>query len=686
MIRRLLIANRGEIAVRIARTCRRLGIETVAVYSEAERRALHVRAADAGRCIGPAEPARSYLDGPALVAAARATGAEAIHPGYGFLSENAGFAEACAAAGLTFVGPRPRAIREMGSKERSRALAHRLGVPTVPGYHGAAQDDATLAREAGRIGYPAARQGERRRRRQGDPSRRAPRRSRGGAGDGETRGHGRFRRRVADPRALPRASAPYRSSGARRPPWSTGRICSIASARSSAIIRSSSRRRPAPRLADRARAGLREAALRVAEAIDYDSAGTVEFLVDDASDRVLFPGDEHPTAGRASDDGDGDRRRSRRAADRLSPAASRSRAWSATQSRRASRSKRGCAPSVPMKGFCRRREPSASTTSLPSTASAWIRASLSGSEVTPYYDSMLAKIVAHGASREEARRRLVAALGGTLLSGVDSNLDFLRDVLETEAFRSAEISTRFLETRFAAQRRTEDGRGGERSRSDRRGAFLGRPNREHGGASRCPRRGTGSVPGGSRDGRVMRAGRRSCCAPRMARRRTVRVTAAEKRYQVEDGETRLGRRLVAGARRSASRDRRLASPTPCRPRRGHDMDLRRLPSSTLPGRFPGGPSRGSRSRGERRSPQPRRAVSRAGHERGGLSRRSSRVGQLAGGHGSDEDGPPVARGGRRCGARDPLSPRPHRHRRGAARGIRAEWRVNRSTHPRRRTM
>jgi 3-methylcrotonyl-CoA carboxylase alpha subunit len=154
MFSKILIANRGEIACRIIRTARRLGISTVAVYSEADRDAAHVAFADAARAIGPAPARESYLDGEKIIAAALASGAEAIHPGYGFLSENAGLAEACAAADLVFIGPPAAAIRAMGGKSEAKALMARAGVPVVPGYHGDDQSAEKLAAEAGATGYP----------------------------------------------------------------------------------------------------------------------------------------------------------------------------------------------------------------------------------------------------------------------------------------------------------------------------------------------------------------------------------------------------------------------------------------------------------------------------------------------------------------------------------------------------
>ncbi len=154
MFTKVLIANRGEIACRVIATCRRLGIATVAVYSDADRNARHVRLADEAIHIGPAAARESYLRGDALLDAARLTGAQAIHPGYGFLSENADFADACAAAGITFIGPPASAIRAMGDKSAAKALMANAGVPLTPGYHGDQQEPSFLREQADAIGYP----------------------------------------------------------------------------------------------------------------------------------------------------------------------------------------------------------------------------------------------------------------------------------------------------------------------------------------------------------------------------------------------------------------------------------------------------------------------------------------------------------------------------------------------------
>src|SRR5215469_16570008 len=154
MFKKILIANRGEIACRVMRTCKRLGVKTVAVYSDADRHALHVQMADEAVHIGPAKAAESYLDGERILAAAKETGAEAVHPGYGFLSENEDFARACAQAGVVFIGPTPEAIELMGSKSAAKSLMEKAGVPVTPGYHGDDQSLKTLEAETRRIGWP----------------------------------------------------------------------------------------------------------------------------------------------------------------------------------------------------------------------------------------------------------------------------------------------------------------------------------------------------------------------------------------------------------------------------------------------------------------------------------------------------------------------------------------------------
>src|SRR5215213_2347001 len=153
-MKKILIANRGEIAVRVIRACRDMGIATAAVYSECDRAALHVRLADEAWPVGPSSPRESYLRIDAIIDAAKKSGAEALHPGYGFLAENEDFAAACRQAGVVFIGPSPEAIAAMGDKAAAKRLMEKAGVPLVPGYHGENQDAALLEKEAARIGYP----------------------------------------------------------------------------------------------------------------------------------------------------------------------------------------------------------------------------------------------------------------------------------------------------------------------------------------------------------------------------------------------------------------------------------------------------------------------------------------------------------------------------------------------------
>src|SRR4051812_4171122 len=154
MFQKILIANRGEIALRVICACKDLGIRTVAVYSEADRYSLHVRFADEAICIGPAKSARSYLDIPSVISAAEITNVSAIHPGYGFLSENAGFAEVCQISGIQFIGPKPDVIRMMGVKERARGIMKEAGVPILPGSDGVINSPEEALDIAGKIGYP----------------------------------------------------------------------------------------------------------------------------------------------------------------------------------------------------------------------------------------------------------------------------------------------------------------------------------------------------------------------------------------------------------------------------------------------------------------------------------------------------------------------------------------------------
>ncbi|MFO1075999.1 MAG: biotin carboxylase N-terminal domain-containing protein, partial [Geminicoccaceae bacterium] len=279
MLASLLIANRGEIACRIIRTCRRLGIRTVAVYSDADRDALHVRLADEAVRLGPAPAAESYLLAERVLEAARLTGAEAVHPGYGFLSESAAFARAVREAGLVFVGPPPEAMERLGGKDSAKALLAPAGVPLVPGYHGADQADARLRDEASAIGFPllikaVAGGGGKGMRRVDDPADflelLAACRREAKAAFGEDR--------VLLERLIERPRHVELQVFADRPGQAVHlfeRDCTL-QRRHQKIIEEA----PAPNLAPELRAALGEAATGAALAAGYENAGTVEFLLD----------------------------------------------------------------------------------------------------------------------------------------------------------------------------------------------------------------------------------------------------------------------------------------------------------------------------------------------------------------------------------------------------------------------
>ncbi|CUX62148.1 acetyl/propionyl/methylcrotonyl-CoA carboxylase subunit alpha [Rhizobium oryzihabitans] len=279
MFSKILIANRGEIACRIIRTAARMGIRTVAVYSDADRDAMHVALADEAIGIGPAPARSSYLDAEKIVAAAHASGAEAIHPGYGFLSENAGFAEACASAGLVFIGPTPDAIRAMGGKSEAKALMAQAGVPVVPGYHGEDQTEERLADEAKGIGYPVlikASAGG------GGKGMRIVRKKRefaaelAGAKREALAAFGNDRMLIEKYLERPRhVEVQVFADGKGNCVSLFERDCSI-QRRHQKVIEEA----PAPGLPDTLRQRMYDAAVAAARAIDYRGAGTVEFLLD----------------------------------------------------------------------------------------------------------------------------------------------------------------------------------------------------------------------------------------------------------------------------------------------------------------------------------------------------------------------------------------------------------------------
>jgi geranyl-CoA carboxylase alpha subunit len=442
----LLVANRGEIAVRVIRTARALGLRTVAVYSDADAHARHVLEADAAVRLGAGPARESYLDGERVIAACRASGAGAIHPGYGFLSENADFARACRAAGIVFVGPPPEAIDALGNKSAAKRLAHRLGVPCLPGYQGEEQDDERLIAELRRIGAPAmikaaAGGGGRGMRAIDDLADEAALRTAIGGARTEARsafadGTLLVERRVLDARHVEvqvfgDTHGGYVHLGERD--CSTQR-------RNQKVLEEA----PAPGVSDALRARLGEAAIRLAREVGYVGAGTVEFLLEpdgafwflEMNTRLQV---EHPVT-EAVTGLDLVAWQLRIAlGDRLPLAQADIRfAGHAIEARL-------CAED-PFAGFAPQVGPIAAWR-MPSGDGIRVDHGLADrAQVPPFYDSMIAKVIASGADREQARRRLVAALADTTVAGLRTNRDWLIGCLGSAAFAEVALSTGWLES------------------------------------------------------------------------------------------------------------------------------------------------------------------------------------------------------------------------------------------------
>ncbi len=438
MFSTLLVANRGEIACRVIRTARRMGLRTIAVYSDADAGALHVATADGAVRIGPAPARESYLNIGALIDAARATSAEAVHPGYGFLSENADFAEACAEAGLTFVGPPPAAIRAMGSKAAAKALMERAGVPLVPGYHGEDQSDATLRDQAARIGFPLL-----------------VKASAGGGGKGMkvamtaaeleealSLARGEAAAAFGDDRLLlERYLTKPRHIEIQVFADSHGNVVSLFE-RDCSIQRRHQKvveEAPAPGMTEERRAAMGKAACDAARAIGYVGAGTVEFIAEGESFHFMEMNTrlqvEHPVTEAITGldlvewqlrvaAGESLPRREEEL--RIDGHAIEVRLYAEDPSR-------DFAPSV---GTLRH-------LALPAElrVDAGVRA---GDTIPIHYDPMIAKLIAHGPDRETARRRLLRGLEAAAVAGVRTNLPLLRGILAHPAFAAADLDTGFI--------------------------------------------------------------------------------------------------------------------------------------------------------------------------------------------------------------------------------------------------
>jgi 3-methylcrotonyl-CoA carboxylase alpha subunit len=447
MFSSVLIANRGEIAVRIARTAKRLGLRVIAVYSEADADALHVRVADEAHLIGPPAARESYLVADKLIEVARKSGAQCIHPGYGFLSENAAFAEACAAAGIVFVGPPPSAIRAMGLKDQAKALMEKAGVPVVPGYHGELQDPKFLKEKAYQIGYPVLIKAVA-----------------GGGGKGMRRvdKHAEFdaalesatregQSSFGDPRVLIEkyVTAPRHiemqvfADSHGNVIHLNERDCSL-QRRHQKVIEEA----PAPGMTAEVRAIMGRAATEAARAVGYQGAGTIEFIADGA--QGLRPDGfwfmemntrlqvEHPVTEAITGldlvelqfhVAAGGQLPFRQEHVPIKGHAAEARLYAEDPAR-------GFLPSTGK----------LAALELPRGEGIRVDAGVEeGSAVSPYYDPMIAKVIAHGANRDEALSRLANALGETVVVGPRANAAFLKALVSHPEFRAERFDTGFID-------------------------------------------------------------------------------------------------------------------------------------------------------------------------------------------------------------------------------------------------
>ena len=458
MFKKILIANRGEIACRVAATARRMGIQTVAVYSDADAGAKHVQACDEAVHVGGSAPKDSYLQWQRILEAAKATGAEAVHPGYGFLSENEDFAKACAAAGLVFIGPPASAILAMGLKAESKRLMESAGVPLVPGYHGADQDPALLQREADRIGYPTLIKA-----------------SAGGGGKG-MRVVEKSEDFAAALASCQREAINSFGSDAvliekyvQRPRHieiqvfgDTQGNCVYLFERDCSVQRRHQKvleEAPAPGMTEALRSQMGAAAVAAAKAVNYVGAGTVEFIVEqtayDQPESMKFffmemntrLQVEHPVT-EAITGLDLVEWQLRVASGEPLPLQQ-----SEIRMTGHAIEARICAENpdnnfLPATGTLQvYRKPQATSFERGTTRiDDGVR---EGDTISPYYDSMVAKLIVHGDTREQALARLDTALAQTHIVGLNTNVQFLRHVVRSQAFATAQLDTALIQRESA---------------------------------------------------------------------------------------------------------------------------------------------------------------------------------------------------------------------------------------------
>ncbi len=441
MFESLLIANRGEIACRIIRTAKRLGIRTIAVYSDADADAQHVEMADVAYRIGPAPARESYLNVEAVLEAAALSQASAVHPGYGFLSENAAFAEACAKAGIVFVGPPVEAIRAMGSKSEAKAIMERAGVPLVPGYHGAEQDPAYLAQEADNIGYPvlvkaSAGGGGKGMRRVDAPGdfaaalEGAQREAQAAFGDSQVL----IEKYLTKPRHI---EMQVFADGQGKAVHLFERDCSI-QRRHQKVLEEA----PAPGMTAEHRAEMGRAAVEAAKAIGYVGAGTVEFIAEDGAFYFMEMNTrlqvEHPVTEMITGLDLVEWQLRVAAGEPLPKEQDEISIQGHAMEARvyAEDPERDFLPSVGRIAHLQ-----APRGSRRVRVDSGIRA---GDEVSVHYDPMLAKLIVWGEDRERARLELLRALRDYEVVGPKTNLAFLSRVVGHPAFAAAELDTGFI--------------------------------------------------------------------------------------------------------------------------------------------------------------------------------------------------------------------------------------------------
>jgi acetyl-CoA carboxylase biotin carboxylase subunit len=440
--KKILIANRGEIALRVICACKDLGIATVAVYSEADRYSLPVRFADEAICIGPAKSARSYLDIPSIISAAEITNVDAIHPGYGFLSENAGFAEVCEASGLKFIGPLPNVIQAMGVKERARAMMHAAGVPILPGSEGVIKTEEEALATAGEIGYPVI--------------------VKASAGGG-----GRGMRVVNGPSELPgllvqaqqEAGAAFGCADVYIEKFIRGprhiefqvladqhgnveilgeRECSI-QRRHQKLFEES----PSPVLRSEVRCRISETLRQAMHEVGYTNAGTVEFLMDESGSLYFIEVNariqvEHPVTEMVTGI-DLVKSQILIAAGETLPAILRGPVQFQGHAIECRINAENPETFTPSPGRI-------TGLNLPGSIGVRVEtAAFSDGVIPPYYDSLVAKIIAHGQGRNEAISRMRRALDMCIVEGIHTTIPLHKRILADADFRAGKFDTNFIQ-------------------------------------------------------------------------------------------------------------------------------------------------------------------------------------------------------------------------------------------------